>query len=98
MLQEIMNEENAQEPVEIRTRVGCFAIPATGELSAYLPIFSMVFPIKADYDPVSNAFEYVGLSDLFDEIEKGAVLPGYIFIVEPGEDGAIIVKANKVEV
>lgn len=77
-------------------RIGRFAVAAEGDLSRYLPIFAHVFPLRAGFDETSNAFEYVGLSELFDEVAEGEDYPAYVFHVELVEE-AIIVKAKKVE-
>lgn len=79
-------------PIINRKRRGKFCISGafmddsmrTGDADALLQLMGMVVITRAEYLYLKDVFEYIAVSEYFDEIDDGAEIPEYNVIVHSG--------------
>jgi membrane protein CcdC involved in cytochrome C biogenesis len=56
---------------------------------AALLVFGSVIIVRAEHRIISNVIEYEGLSELFDEIPFGQIIPSYKAIISKSDNGEL---------
>lgn len=82
------------------SRVGRFTIPVImmeRNFPAAQMIFSRfeIFPVRCEHMYRRNEFEYIALSNYFDDVPPDHEMPEYGFEVTESEDGTVDIKLQK---